>query len=136
MAKPTLKEIENATKVQGFLSTMDDVAYKNLREDIFEVTCDGFTAIVDAEESIVCIESTVLNLSDVKTDSEEAELNRFLLEKNAESIHGKFAISGNRVVIKDNLEAENLDANEFEASLAWVFGKASTNIEAIAAIVS
>ena len=152
MSEVSAKEIANAQKVIGFLSNIDSVSYKMLREDIMEVTCDGFTAIIDAEESIICIELTVLDINEVKAntnilpdfnpaDCEQCTftllgLYTFFLEENAKSIHGKFAMTfDGRVVIKENLETENLDANEFESALAWVFGMASSTIEEIEEII-
>ena len=43
---------------------------------------------------------------------------RTLLEFNAtELVHGAFALEGNNIVVLDTLQAENLDFNEFQASL-------------------
>jgi hypothetical protein len=137
MREISTKEIANAQKVQSYLSNIDSVSYENIREDIFKVKCEDFTAIVDAEDSIICIELPVMAISDIKDPTWETrgKLATVLLEENSKSIHGKFAISGDKIVIKENLEAENMDANEFEAALAWVFGKAENSIEKIAAIV-
>ena len=133
--KLTNEELLNAEKVHGFLADIDEVSYKNIREDLFEVTCDGVTAIIDAEDTLVCIEMNVCDVPKLDKASSSSSLYEYLLKANAQSIHGKFALSGDKVVIKANLESQNMDANEFEAALAWVFGKASTNIENIVTII-
>src|SRR4026208_418609 len=46
-----------------------------------------------------------------------AELLRELLELNARDlVHGAYGLEGDRVVLTDTLELDNLDFNEFEAS--------------------
>lgn len=42
---------------------------------------------------------------------------RLLLELNIELVHGSFALEGDNVVVLDTLQAENLDFNEFQASI-------------------
>jgi hypothetical protein len=47
----------------------------------------------------------------------QAELFRRLLEYNARDlVHGAYGLEGDRVVLTDTLELENLDYHEFEAS--------------------
>ena len=46
-----------------------------------------------------------------------SELLRELLELNARDlVHGAYGLEGDKVVLTDTLELENLDFNEFEAS--------------------
>jgi hypothetical protein len=50
--------------------------------------------------------------------ADQAALFRKLLELNAsQMVHGAFGIEGNSVVVVDTLQAENLDYNEFMASV-------------------
>ena len=49
--------------------------------------------------------------------SRRCELCRELLELNARDlVHGAYGLEGDRVVLSDTLELENLDFTEFEAS--------------------
>jgi hypothetical protein len=133
-------EIDNAQKVLEYLSTMEDISFKNIREDIFEVSCDGLTCLVDVEETIVCLAMEVMdipltNSEDIEATHKKLHLYGFLLELNNEAIHGKFCINGDKIFMKDNLEFENLDKNELESSLAWIFAVVRKNIEKIASIV-
>jgi hypothetical protein len=48
----------------------------------------------------------------------QAELFRLLLELNiADLLHGAYGIEGNTIVLSDALELENLDFNEFQATV-------------------
>ena len=49
---PTDIEIKNAQKVVEYLSEIDEISYKVLRDDIFEVSVRGYNCIVDVEETI------------------------------------------------------------------------------------
>jgi len=125
-------EAKNAVKIAEFLSEIDDISYKKLREDIFEVTSAGITCIVDVEDTIACLAVDVCYLPDQGT----ADLLLKLMRLNTEAVHGKFCLSGNKILMKDNLEIENIDKNEFEASLSWLFAMVRTNINDIANILS
>lgn len=67
---------------------------------------------LDAQEAVVCLRIVVC------PERREEDFYRRLLEANARIVHGHFQIENARVVLADNLEAENLDANELEASIA------------------
>lgn len=124
-------EIKNAAIIAEFLSEIEDISYKKLREDIFEVTSAGLTCIVDVEDTLVCVAMDVCDLPDQGT----AELLLQLMELNAQAIHGKFCLSGSKILMKDNLEIENIDKNEFEASLSWLFAMVRANIKNISEAV-
>jgi len=140
-------EIDNAQKVLEYLSTMEDISFKNVREDIFEVSCDGLTCLVDVEDTIVCLAMDVMDvpilnkpfncLEEMRSKENSIKLNLYelLLRLNSEAIHGKFCIHEEKIFMKDNLEFENLDKNELESSLAWIFAVVRKNIEKIASIV-
>ena len=59
-----------------------------------------------------------VKLMDVDGGKNNPELFRKLLELNAsDMVAGAFGIEGNSVVVTDTLQADNLDYNEFEASV-------------------
>jgi len=126
---PSELEVKNAVRILDMLSEIDDITYKKLREDIFEVTniTTGVTCVVDVEETIVCIFAEVCDLP-----TETGNLFVDLLKANAEAVHGKFQIKDEKIFFQDNLEIENLDRNEFEASLGWLFASVNKNLELIA----
>ena len=133
--QPSALEIANAQKVLGYLSDMDGISYKTVREDIFSVSNleAGVECMVDVEESIVCIFVEVCDIPE--TEGERNKLNELLMGLNNSAVHGKFATNNGKVFFRDNLEFENLDKNELEASLTWVFGMVGGNIEAISGII-
>jgi hypothetical protein len=63
----------------------------------------------------------------------QAELCRQLLEYNArDMVHGAYGLEGDRVVLVDTLELENLDFTEFEASFDSLTLALATHLGALA----
>jgi hypothetical protein len=60
---------------------------------------------------------------------------RFLLELNANLLHGAYSLSDNSVILIDNLEAENLDYNEFQATLDSIILALTEDLKKIAEII-
>jgi len=59
-----------------------------------------------------------VKLSDIPTECDRLSLYEELLRLNAsEMLHGAYGITGNAIVATDTLQAENLDFNEFQASV-------------------
>jgi hypothetical protein len=59
-----------------------------------------------------------VKLSDIPTGCDRLGLYEELLRLNAsEMLHGAYGITGNAIVATDTLQAENLDFNEFQASV-------------------
>lgn len=130
---PTQLEVANAKKVLAMLEHIDGISYDQIREDIFSVTENEtgteFTATVDVEESTVSI---LMEICDIPEDKEERRtLYALLLEMNAASVHGFFAVCNDKVIIKDNLEIENLDQNELEATLLHIYMNVAKNMDTI-----
>lgn len=62
-----------------------------------------------------------LKLVEVPKSNKEAFFEK-LLRLNSESmVHGAYALEGNNVIIVDTLQAENLDFNEFQASIDSIY---------------
>jgi hypothetical protein len=69
---------------------------------------------------LVCADPILImeqHLFDIK--SEDVKIYKDLLMKNQDIIHGAFCLdeTGNKVMFRDTLQLENLDANELEGSL-------------------
>ncbi|HXW96637.1 MAG TPA: hypothetical protein VEI47_03565, partial [Gemmatimonadales bacterium] len=63
----------------------------------------------------------------------QGELCRALLSYNASDlVHGAYGLEGDRVVLVDTLELENLDFNEFEASFDSLTLALATHLGALA----
>ena len=134
MNAPSAIELANTNKVLDILVEIDGISYKNLREDIFEITGpEGAVCILDVEETLVCIGAEIC---DIPEDTEKkVALLSALLELNNEAIHGKFAINNGKIFFKENLEIANLDANELEAALGWTMVMVVKGVEKISTII-
>lgn len=105
-------------KVKEYLLDLD---YRIVTEDeadtlfIVEKEDAGIVnLIIDCDEPLLIIEQ---HLFDLKNTS--ADVFKQLLQKNREIVHGAFVIdeTGTKVIFRDTLQIENLDANELEASI-------------------
>ena len=107
------KEAQNCLKVKKMLLDIPGLAVKSIREDLFLIsepeTGVEFTA--DVEDDILFLRAEVAEVKD-----KGVAFYRFLLELNARIVHVSFGIDGNTLILRDNLEIENLDLNELEAS--------------------
>jgi hypothetical protein len=134
MSAPSAIELLNTDKVLDILVGIEGISYTNIREDIFSITGpEGATCILDVEETIVCIGAEICDIP--LEVSQQAKLFKCLLDLNNEAIHGKFAINGGKIFFKENLEIENLDANELEAALGWVLVMVIKSVEKISTIL-
>jgi hypothetical protein len=78
-------------------------------------TVAGAEVVVHYAPPVVILRVTVMTLP--VAEPRRSELLRELLELNARDlVHGAYGLEGDRVVLTDTLELENLDFNEFEAS--------------------
>ena len=78
-------------------------------------TVAGAEVVVHYAPPVVILRVTVMTLP--AAEPRRSELLRELLELNARDlVHGAYGLEGDRVVLTDTLELENLDYNEFEAS--------------------
>lgn len=68
--------------------------------------------VIKVEEPIVLFS---LPLGFLEGIEDREQLYRTLLELNADFMHNAYAIEGERLVLSGALQAENLDANEFQA---------------------
>lgn len=103
----------------------DDVEHYMLRMGLqYEEVGDGVWILHDESDTIENIvvmfkpPIVVLRLKVMVVPAGRREdLFRKLLELNSEMLHGAFAVEGENVLLVDTLEVENLDYNEFQASL-------------------
>ncbi len=93
------------------------ISYENRKDSIIVVDreSEGINnLILGIASPILIIEQHIF---DIKTPS--LELYKNLLKKSRDMVHGAFVLdeSGEKVIFRDTLQIENLDLNEFEASL-------------------
>lgn len=108
------KEAQNCLKVKKMLLEIPGLAVKNLREDLFLISDPetGVEFTADVEEDLLFLRSEVAALN----ENASVGFFQYLLEVNATTVHVAFGIEGDSLVLRDNLEIENLDQNELEAS--------------------
>lgn len=139
--EPTAAEVANGAKILEILNGLG-IACEVVRDDIFVVKDEdlGLQVVVDAEESTVCLLMDICELPEIQFSSAEAdsrlELFQKLLEANNKSVHGAFCVDGNKLLLKDNLEIENLDPNELAASITSMFLVATNTLEEVESFIS
>jgi hypothetical protein len=107
--------MKTAADVQAYLMKME-LPYEEPRENTWMVTgLDGLDNLVITLAGPVLVFR--VKVMDIPGQHRE-ELFRTLLELNAtEMMHGAYGIEGESVVIMDALQLENLDYNEFAATV-------------------
>lgn len=99
--------------IESYLLTLD-IAYETLDAGLWLVHGEGADIVVAHSPPLVVLR---VKIADVPTGGHEA-LFRKLLELNAQDlIHGAYGIEDGVLVLTDALQAENMDLNEFQASL-------------------
>ena len=94
-------------------------------------TPDDVEVVVSFAPPVVILRVQVMELP--ANEPRRAELFRQLLELNArELVHGSYGLEGDRVVLTDTLELENLDFNEFEASFDSITLAVASHLSALA----
>ncbi len=107
------------------MKTKTDIEAFLLRSGLpFEEVADGMWVIQganDSQQMVLKLAPPVLvcrvHVMDAPRESRE-ECFRTLLELNAgDMVHGAYGLEGDKIVISDALELENLDFNEFQATV-------------------
>ena len=103
--------------VEGYLIRMG-VTYQDLGRRTWMIR-DSEDAV---DNLVVTLNDPVIvfsvKLSDIPEGCDRLKLYEELLRLNAsEMLHGAYGITGNAIVATDTLQAENLDFNEFQASV-------------------
>ena len=107
--------MKSAADVESYLMKME-LSYEEARENTWVVNgLDGIDNIMVTLAGPVLVFR--VKVMDVPRHSRE-ECFRTLLELNAtEMMHGAYGIEGDSIVISDALQIENLDYNEFAATV-------------------
>ncbi|HSE68084.1 MAG TPA: YbjN domain-containing protein [Gemmatimonadales bacterium] len=104
--------------IESFLDRIDSgtASVQKVEKNTYIVkTVGGAEVVVHFAPPVVILRVTVMTLP--AATPRRSELLRELLELNARDlVHGAYGLEGDKVVLTDTLELENLDFNEFEAS--------------------
>jgi hypothetical protein len=120
--------------IEGFLERLDSgsTEVREVEPGIWMVrTTAGAEVLVHYAPPVVILRVAVMPLPADR--SRQAQLCRDLLGYNARDlVHGAYGLEGERVVLVDTLELENLDFNEFEASFDSLTLALATHLGALA----
>ncbi len=104
--------------IKSFLQNLQlEIKQENPKEGIFIVSNEpeGISNL------IICVASPIVIFEQFIFEIKEQGDNVYksLLQKNRDIIHGAFVLddSGRKVIFRDSLQVENLDQNEFEATI-------------------
>jgi len=104
--------------LQSFLDRIDGgtLAVTEIESNLWLARSpEGAQVVVHYAPPVVVLRVEVMELP--PGESRRGELLRQLLEYNARDlVHGSYGLEGDRVILSDTLELENLDYSEFEAS--------------------
>jgi hypothetical protein len=105
------------TDIEGYLIKMG-VSYDEIGQNTWMIRDDADAVdnlVVTLNDPVVLFH---VKLLDVPEDCDRVWLFEELLRLNAsEMLHGAYGLQGNAVVATDTLQAENMDFNEFQASV-------------------
>lgn len=120
--------------IENFLDRLDSgtAEVRELEPGLWVVrTAAGAEVVVHFAPPVVILRVTVMSLP--VGAGRQAELCRALLGYNARDlVHGAYGLEGDRVVLVDTLELENLDFSEFEASFDSLTLALATHLGALA----
>lgn len=112
-APPSEEFMRNASDIESYLLKMELQA-EELREGTWVVHESGIDIMLTLAGPVLVFR---VKLMEVPRHNRE-ELFRALLELNAtEMMHGAYGVEGDSIVISDALQMENLDYNEFAATI-------------------
>lgn len=104
--------------IKGFLQNLQlEIKQENQKEGIFIVSNESegiMNLIICVAPPIVIFEQFIFEIKEPGN-----HVYKSLLQKNRDIIHGAFVLddSGRKVIFRDSLQVENLDQNEFEATI-------------------
>ncbi len=119
--------------LESFVARLDDsISSDEVETGIWTITGeDDAPIVVSFNPPVAVFHVNVMELLGPGTNRNE--LMQKLLELNAEGmVHGSYGIEGSQVVLTDALQLENLDFNEFQASLDSITLALASQMSALA----
>jgi len=108
--------MKTAEDIESFLILMD-AHYEKVGDDIWVLDDGGAGVVISIAGPVVVFRVKVLETERIPTTKRE-EFFRTLLEINAsEMVHGAYGLEQGSVIATDALQLENLDFNEFQATI-------------------
>ena len=102
-------------KIEEYLIDTD-LDYKAMGEGLWLLLEDNL--VINHTPPVIIFRVKLMDLEKDVTDAKRLEVFKYLLELNAsDMVAGAYGLEDDAVVIIDSLQSENLDYNEFQASL-------------------
>jgi len=122
--------------LESFIARLDaDISSEEVDAGIWVLAPgeDNAPVVVSLDPPVVVFRVKVMDMPE--PGQKRSDLMQKLLELNAEGLmHGSYGIEGSHVVLTDALQLENLDFNEFQASIDSITLALASHIPALAAI--
>jgi len=120
--------------LESFIGRLDDtISSEEVETGIWVLTPgeDNVPIVVSYDPPVVVYRVKVMDLPEAGPNRNE--LMQKLLEFNAEGlVHGSYGIEGTQIVLTDALQLENLDFNEFQASVDSITMALASHMSALA----
>lgn len=108
--------MRGAEEIESYLIQME-TQYSSLGSDLWLVKGNGPDIVLSIAGPVLVFRIKVLELDQIPANRRE-ELYKTLLEFNVgEMLHGSYGLEGGAIVATSALQLENLDFNEFQASM-------------------
>ena len=121
--------------LESFIARLDaDISSEEVDPGIWVLAPgeDNAPVVVNLDPPVVVFRVKVMDMPE--PGQKRTDLMQKLLELNAEGLmHGSYGIEGSLVVLTDALQLENLDFNEFQASIDSITLALASHIPALAA---
>ncbi len=104
--------------LDAFIDRLGDgeVESKEVAEGLWVISSGAGEIVVNYAPPVAVLRVNIVDLPE--DQGEQVAIMRKLLELNAtDLVHGSYGVEGTHVVLTDTLELENLDYNEFQASV-------------------
>lgn len=108
--------MKTADDIESYLVQMD-ATYEVVGDDIWVVKGSGPDVVVSIAGPVVVFRVKILELEQVPAGQREAFFHTLLELNVSDMLHGAYGLEEGVVVATDALELENLDANEFQATV-------------------
>jgi hypothetical protein len=117
--------MRTAEDIESFLIQMD-TPFDAVGNGIWRLKEIGPDLVISIADTVVVFRLKIVDLKRVPPEKREAFYRTLLAMNTAEILHGAYGLEEDAVVVTGALELENLDFNEFQATLDDI-GLAMTN---------
>jgi hypothetical protein len=119
------KLMKTAEDIESYLIQLD-AQFESIKEGVWLVKDLGPDLVISITDTLLVFRMKVMEIEKIPATQREAFFKKLLQLNTTEMVHGAYGLEHNFVVITDALQLENLDLNEFQATLDDI-GMAASN---------